>query len=105
LAILVLRGDHALNEIKAEKIDGILAPLEFASDEEILLACACEKGSIGPKDLSIRTIADRSVTNLADFVCGANQQGKHYTGVNWERDLKLPTEIADLRSVVEGERC
>jgi prolyl-tRNA synthetase len=103
LVALLLRGDHALNEIKAEKIDGILAPLEFASDEEILLACACEKGSIGPKDLSIRTIADRSVTNLADFVCGANQQGKHYTGVNWERDLKLPTEIADLRSVVEGD--
>ncbi|MDC9729069.1 MAG: proline--tRNA ligase [Methyloprofundus sp.] len=103
LVALLLRGDHELNDIKAEKIDGILAPLEFASDEEILSACSCEKGSIGPKDLTIRTIADRSVTNLADFVCGANQKGKHYTGTNWERDLAVPTEIADLRSVVEGD--
>jgi len=103
LVALLLRGDHELNEIKAEKIDGILAPLEFASDEEILSACSCEKGSIGPKDLTIRMIADRSVTNLSDFVCGANQKGKHYTGANWERDLSLPTEIADLRSVVEGD--
>jgi prolyl-tRNA synthetase len=103
LIALLLRGDHELNEIKAEKIDGILAPLEFANDEEILAACACEKGSIGPKDLNIRIIADRSVSNLADFVCGANQKDKHYTGSNWERDLPLPSEIADLRSVVEGD--
>jgi len=103
LVALLLRGDHELNEIKAEKLEGIVSPLEFASDEDILAACGCNTGSIGPKDLSIRVIADRSVTNLSDFVCGANQDGKHYTGTNWERDLALPTEIADLRSVVEGD--
>ncbi|MCK5354169.1 MAG: proline--tRNA ligase, partial [Methyloprofundus sp.] len=59
--------------------------------------------SIGPIGLNIRIIADRSVSNLADFVCGANQENKHYTGANWQRDLPLPTEIADLRSVVEGD--
>ncbi|NOQ63367.1 MAG: proline--tRNA ligase [Methyloprofundus sp.] len=103
LVALLLRGDHELNDIKAEKIEGILAPLEFASDEEVLSACQCKPGSIGPMDLSIRVIADRSVSVLADFVCGANQDGKHYTGANWERDIPLPTEIADLRSVVEGD--
>ncbi len=103
LVALLLRGDHELNDIKAEKIDGVLAPLEFASDEEVTTACQCKPGSIGPIGLSIRTIADRSVTILSDFVCGANQEGKHYTGVNWERDLALPTEVADLRSVVAGD--
>jgi len=103
LIALLLRGDHELNDIKAEKIDGVLAPLEFASDEEVTSACQCKPGSIGPINLSIRTIADRSVTILSNFVCGANQEGKHYTGVNWERDLALPTEVADLRSVVAGD--
>ncbi len=103
LVALLLRGDHELNAIKAEKIAGIIAPLEFAGDAEILSACQCKPGSIGPIGLNIRIIADRSVTNLADFVCGANQDGKHYTGTNWERDLPLPTEIADIRSVVAGD--
>ncbi|NOQ15675.1 MAG: proline--tRNA ligase [Methyloprofundus sp.] len=103
LIALLLRGDHELNDIKAEKIEGVLTPLEFASDAEVLAACKCQPGSIGPIGLEIRIIADRSVTNLADFVCGANQDGKHYTGTNWERDLPLPTEIADIRSVVTGD--
>lgn len=103
LIALLLRGDHELNEIKAEKVDGIIAPLEFASDEEVLSACQSKPGSIGPIGLKIRIIADRSVTTLADFVCGANQEGKHYTGTNWERDLPAPTEVADLRSVVAGD--
>ena len=103
LIAVLLRGDHELNEIKAEKIDGIIAPLEFATDEEVLTACQCKPGSIGPVGLSIRIIADRSVCLLSDFVCGANQDGKHYTGTNWERDLPLPAEIADLRSVIEGD--
>ncbi|GFO72481.1 prolyl-tRNA synthetase [Bathymodiolus japonicus methanotrophic gill symbiont] len=103
LIALLLRGDHDLNEIKAEKIDGILTPLEFASDEEVVNACQCKPGSIGPINLNIRIIADRSVTVLSNFVCGANQQGKHFTGTNWERDLPMPSEIADLRSVVEGD--
>lgn len=103
LIALLLRGDHELNEIKVEKIAGIIAPLEFASDEEVINACQCKPGSIGPIGLNIRVIADRSVTLLSDFVCGANQEGKHYTGTNWARDLALPDEIADLRSVIEGD--
>lgn len=103
LIALLLRGDHELNEIKVEKITGIISPLEFASDEEVFNACQCKPGSIGPIGLQIRVIADRSASVLSDFVCGANQQGKHYTGTNWERDLPLPAEIADLRSVVAGD--
>jgi len=103
LIALLLRGDHELNDIKAEKITGILSPLEFASDEEVLSACNCKAGSIGPQGLTIRVIADRSVTNMADFICGANQEDKHYTGTNWDRDCPLPEEIEDLRSVVEGD--
>ncbi|MDP2098325.1 MAG: proline--tRNA ligase [Methylobacter sp.] len=103
LVALLLRGDHNLNDIKAIKIDGILSPLEFASDEEVLSACNCKPGSIGPIGLNIKIIADRSVTLMSDFVCGANQDGKHYQGVNWERDLPVPDHIADLRMVVEGD--
>lgn len=103
LIALLLRGDHELNEIKVEKIAGVITPLEFASDEEVINACQCKPGSIGPIGLNIRVIADRSVTLLSDFVCGANQEGKHYTGTNWARDLALPDEIADLRSVIEGD--
>ena len=103
LIALLLRGDHELNEIKVEKITGIISPLEFASDEEVFNACQCKPGSIGPIGLQMRVIADRSASVLSDFVCGANQQGKHYTGTNWERDLPLPAEIADLRSVVAGD--
>ncbi|NOR79605.1 MAG: proline--tRNA ligase, partial [Methyloprofundus sp.] len=103
LVALLLRGDHELNEIKAEKIEGIISPLEFATDDEVINVCQCKPGSIGPIDLNIRVIADRSVSVLSDFVCGANQQDKHYTGTNWQRDLPLPSEIADLRSVVEGD--
>ncbi len=103
LIALLIRGDHELNEIKAEKIKGVISPLEFATDEQVTDACQCRPGSIGPIGLNIRIIADRSVTVLSDFVCGANQEGKHFTGTNWQRDLPLPTEIADLRSVVEGD--
>ena len=103
LVALLLRGDHELNTIKAEKIDGILSPLQLASDAEILDACGCKPGSIGPIGLSIPVIADRSVTLMADFICGANQDGKHYQNANWERDLALPAQIADLRVVVEGD--
>ncbi|MDO9270010.1 MAG: proline--tRNA ligase [Methylobacter sp.] len=103
LVALLLRGDHNLNEIKAIKIDGIASPLEFASDEQIGSVCNCKPGSIGPIGLNIKIIADRSVTLMSDFVCGANQDGKHYKGVNWERDLPVPDHIADLRMVVEGD--
>jgi len=103
LVALLLRGDHDLNEIKAEKIAGVLSPLTLANDEEIFNACQCKPGSIGPIGLTIKIIADRSVTLMADFVAGANVDGKHYTGVNWERDLAIPAQIEDLRTVVEGD--
>jgi prolyl-tRNA synthetase len=102
LVALLLRGDHELNELKAEKIEGVLAPLTFASDEDILQACHCRSGSIGPIGLEITMIVDRSASLLSDFICGANQDGKHYQGTNWERDLPLP-QVEDLRLVVEGD--
>jgi len=103
LVALLLRGDHELNKIKAEKIAGIASPLEFASEAEILTACHCKPGSIGPIGLTIPVIADRSVIIMSDFVCGANSDGKHYQGVNWERDLPVPEQVQDLRMVVEGD--
>ncbi|TRW95269.1 proline--tRNA ligase [Candidatus Methylobacter oryzae] len=103
LVALLLRGDHNLNEIKAAKIDGVISPLQFASDEEIAGACNCKPGSIGPIGLKIKVIADHSVILMSDFVCGANQDGKHYKGVNWERDLPVPDHVTDLRTVVEGD--
>ncbi len=102
LVALLLRGDHELNPLKAEKMDGILSPLQFASDEEIQQTLGCQPGSIGPIGLNIKILADHSTSTLADFVCGANEDGFHYQGVNWERDLPLP-ETVDLRLVVEGD--
>ncbi len=103
LVALLLRGDHELNPIKAEKIAGIASPLTFATAEEVKQATGAEPGSIGPLNLNMLTIADRSVTVLADFVCGANETGKHFCHVNWERDLPLPEQIEDLRTVIEGD--
>lgn len=102
IVALVLRGDHNLNEIKAEHIEGIASPLVFANAQQIEDAANCDAGSIGPKGLTIRLIVDRSAEKLADFVCGANQTGKHLTGVNWDRDISN-YEVADLRDVVEGD--
>ncbi|HSH30493.1 MAG TPA: proline--tRNA ligase [Thiohalobacter sp.] len=99
---LVLRGDHELNAIKAEKLPGIAAPLTFATDEAIRAAAGARPGSIGPVGLKIRTLVDHAAAQLADFVCGANQDDKHLTGVNWGRDLPEP-ETADLRNVVAGD--
>ncbi len=99
---LVLRGDHNLNDIKAENIEGIASPLVFANEQQIKDAANCDAGSIGPKGLTIRVIVDRAAEKLADFVCGANETGKHLTGVNWDRDIS-GYEIADLRDVVEGD--
>ncbi len=102
LVALILRGDHELNEIKAENHPAIHAPLTFASESQILEAVGCKPGSIGPVGLAIKVIADYSAAHLSDFVCGANQDGKHFTGVNWERDARYD-EVADLRNVVEGD--
>jgi prolyl-tRNA synthetase len=100
---LLLRGDHELNTIKAEKQDLVASPLEFASNEEIQAVTGCSAGSIGPVGLDIPVIADRSAVNVADFICGANRDGQHLTGVNWERDLPLPNRIEDIRQVKEGD--
>ncbi len=103
LVALLLRGDHELNPLKAEKLAGIASPLEFAEDEEIIKACGCKPGSIGPIGLDLKIIADHSVLLMADFVCGTNEDGYHYRGVNWSRDLPLPDSSEDLRMVVEGD--
>lgn len=103
LVALLLRGDHTLNEVKASQIDALASPLQFASDEEIIQAVGCAPGSIGPVDLSLPMIVDRSASVMSDFVCGANQKDRHYSGVNWNRDLPLPEQIADLRMIVEGD--
>ena len=99
---LVLRGDHELNEVKAEKIAGVASPLTFANEEQIQAAANCDAGSIGPKGLNCPVIVDRSAAHLADFVCGANVNGQHITGANWDRDITEYT-VADIRNVVEGE--
>lgn len=101
---LVLRGDHELNEIKAEKLPMVLKPLTLLSAEEVKQAAGCAAGSIGPSGLDIPVIADESALRLADFVCGANVDGKHLTGVNWGRDLP-EAELADLRNIVAGDPC
>ena len=102
LVALVLRGDHTLNEIKAENLPDVAEPLTMATDEEIEAAIGCKAGSIGPVNLPVPVIVDRSAAQLADFVCGANREGFHLTGVNWERDLPLG-RVEDLRNVVEGD--
>jgi prolyl-tRNA synthetase len=101
---LVLRGDHELNEIKAEKLPQVAKPLVFVTPEEVKLEAGCEPGSIGPVGLSIPVIADESAARLSDFVCGANEDGKHLLHVNWGRDAGEP-EVADLRNVVAGDPC
>lgn len=100
---LLLRGDHTLNEIKAEKLDGVLSPLTMASDEQIRQTVGCDAGYLGPIGLTIPLITDRSAAQLANFVCGANENDNHYTGVNWGRDIAEPTRIEDIRQVVEGD--
>ncbi|MCK5819183.1 MAG: proline--tRNA ligase [Psychromonas sp.] len=99
---LILRGDHTLNEIKAQNMAGVSNPLVFANKDQIKGIAHCDAGSIGPKGLVTRIIVDRSAEKLSDFVCGANETGKHLTGVNWDRDINN-YEIADLRDVIEGD--
>ncbi|MDQ1363037.1 MAG: prolyl-tRNA synthetase, partial [Pseudomonadota bacterium] len=99
---LVLRGDHMLNEIKAGNLPQVASPMRLASDAEIRAAANCGAGSIGPAGLKIMVIADYAAAHLADFVCGANIDGKHLTGVNWGRDLPEPV-TADIRNVVAGD--
>jgi prolyl-tRNA synthetase len=102
LVALVLRGDHQLNVIKAEKLPGIGAPLRMASEESVRAACGAGFGSLGPVGLELPLIVDRSAAQLADFICGANKDDAHLTGVNWVRDCSTG-RIEDLRNVVAGD--
>ncbi|WP_312829838.1 proline--tRNA ligase, partial [Pantoea anthophila] len=102
LVALLVRGDHQLNEIKAEKSAIVASPLVFATEEEIRAAVGAGPGSIGPVGLQMPIIADRTVAKMSDFSAGANVDGKHYFGINWERDLPLAS-VADIRNVVEGD--
>jgi len=99
---LILRGDHELNPTKLAKILEIAHPLTFAEETDILALTGSPVGYLGPVGLSIPLIVDRSAAVLANFVCGANEEGFHYTNVNWERDCPLPS-IADLRQVQVGD--
>ncbi|MGZ8340757.1 MAG: proline--tRNA ligase [Telluria sp.] len=101
--LLLLRGDHELNEVKVSKVPG-LASHRFATEEEIVAAYGTKPGYLGPIGTlqPVRVVADRTVANMADFVCGANAEGFHFTGANWGRDAAEP-EVADLRNVVEGD--
>jgi prolyl-tRNA synthetase len=99
---LVLRGDHELNAVKAENHPAVASPLTFASDGQIREAAGCSAGSLGPVGLEIPVIVDHAAAQLADFVCGANVDGKHLIGVNWGRDL-AEAQLADLRNVVDGD--
>ncbi len=102
LIALIVRGDHELNEIKAANLEQVASPLQMASEAEIRAAIGAGPGSLGPVNLPIPCIIDRSVALMSDFAAGANIEDKHYFGVNWERDLPLP-EVADLRNVVAGD--
>lgn len=102
LVALLIRGDHELNTIKAEKLPQVASPLAFAAPDKIREVIGCSPGSIGPVGLSVPIIADHDVLQMADFSCGINEDDKHYINVNWERDLPLAA-AADLRQVVAGD--
>ena len=102
LKALIVRGDHELNEVKAQEILGLDTELTFASEKQILDQLNCPIGSLGPVDLNIPLIVDHSAANLVDFVCGANRDGYHLTGVNWGVDCTIETQ-ADIRNVVAGD--
>jgi prolyl-tRNA synthetase len=99
---LLVRGDHHLNELKAAKLEAVSSPLCFATEEEIKAVMGASAGSLGPVNCNIPCIVDHSVAVMSDFAAGANIEGKHYFGINWERDTALPAQ-ADLRNVVEGD--
>ncbi|EFV39104.1 prolyl-tRNA synthetase [Hafnia paralvei ATCC 29927] len=102
LVALLVRGDHELNEVKAEKLEMVASPLTFATEAEIRTVVNAGPGSLGPINMAVPVVADRTVAMMSDFGAGANIDGKHYFGINWERDLPLPL-VADIRNVVEGD--
>jgi prolyl-tRNA synthetase len=103
--LLLVRGDHALNEVKAGKVDGLKDGYRFATVGEIEDHFGCKPGYLGPIGLkkAVKVIADRTIANMSDFICGANEADFHITGVNWGRDLPEPDVVADIRNVVEGD--
>ena len=105
--LLLLRGDHELNEIKAGKVPGLNKGFRFATEGEIVEHFGCKPGYLGPVKMAkpVKVIADLTVANMHDFICGANQEDFHLTGVNWTRDLPEPDLITDLRNVVEGDQA
>ncbi len=109
LWLLLVRGDHSLNEVKAGKVDGLRDGWRFATAAEIRAGFGSDPGYLGPIGLpprdagKVRVLADRTVVAMSDFVCGANEPGFHFTGVNWGRDLPEPDGVADIRNVVDGD--
>ncbi len=103
--LLLVRGDHELNEVKAGKIPGLKAGFRFATETEIAERFGCKAGYLGPVGMNkvVKVVADRTVANMTDFICGANEADFHLTGTNWGRDLPEPDLVADLRNVVEGD--
>jgi len=103
--LLLLRGDHELNEVKAGKVPGLMDGFRFASETEIRAAFGCRPGYLGPIGTRrpVQVVADRTVARMSDFVCGANEEDFHLAGVNWGRDLPEPPLVADLRNVVAGD--
>ena len=107
--LLLVRGDHDLNEVKAGKLEladgtGLKAGFRFATESEIVAHFGTKPGYLGPMGVkNVKVIADRTVANMSDFVCGANEAGFHIKGVNWGRDLPEPDLVADIRNVVEGD--
>jgi prolyl-tRNA synthetase len=105
--LLLLRGDHELNEIKAGKLPGLNKGFRFATETEIIEHFGCKPGYLGPVNTAkpVNVIADLTVANMHDFICGANQEDFHLTGVNWLRDLPEPDLVTDLRNVIEGDQA
>jgi len=104
--LLLLRGDHDMNEVKVGKVPGLAGGFRFATVGEIEECFGCKPGYLGPVGTKqpVKVVADREVAVLADWICGANEEGYHLTGVNWGRDLPEPELVADIRNVVEGDR-
>ena len=105
LVALVLRGDHELNAVKAQKLESVATPLEFASEAEIEAQLGCKPGSLGPLGLKCPVILDHAAHALRNFVCGANEEGVHYTGANWDRGLPDfdQCQSLDLRKIATGD--
>ena len=102
IVVLVLRGDHTLNALKAEKLEAVARPLTFADESEIKAVIGCGPGSIGPVGLNCPVIVDRAASVVSNFVCGANQDGAHWINANWGRDV-TESPVADLRNIESGD--